>query len=36
MSSPHTLKRIKLNLARSKEFPEGSARHDYEFVAPID
>lgn len=33
---PHTLKRIRLNLARSKEFPEGSARHGYEFVAPLD
>ncbi len=33
---PHALKRIRLNLARSKEFPEGSARHGYEFVAPLD
>jgi len=33
---PHTFKRIRLNLARSKEFPEGSARHGYEFVAPLD
>lgn len=31
-----TLKRIRLNLARSKEFPDGSARHGYEFVAPLD
>jgi hypothetical protein len=30
------LKRIRLNLARSKEFPEGSARHGYELVAPLD
>src|SRR5262249_11412654 len=30
------LKRIRLNLARSKEFPSGSARHGYEFVAPLD
>ena len=30
------LKRIRLNLARSKEFPTGSARHGYEFVAPLD
>ena len=29
-------KRIRLNLARSKEFPTGSARHGYEFVAPLD
>jgi len=33
---PHALKRIRLNLARSKEFPAGSARHGYEFVAPLD
>ena len=33
---PHTLKRIRLNLARSKEFPQGSPRHGYEFVAPLD
>jgi hypothetical protein len=33
---PHTLKRIRLNLARSKQFPSGSDRHGYEFVAPLD
>jgi len=33
---PHAFKRIRLNLARSKEFPEGSTRHGYEFVAPLD
>jgi hypothetical protein len=33
---PHVLKRIRLNLARSKEFPGGSERHGYEFVAPLD
>ena len=33
---PHTFKRIRLNLARSKEFPEGSSKHGYEFVAPLD
>jgi hypothetical protein len=33
---PHVFKRISLNLARSKEFPQGSARHGYEFVAPLD
>jgi len=33
---PHELKRIRLNLARSKEFPTGSSRHGYEFVAPLD
>ncbi|MGX1096584.1 hypothetical protein [Amorphus sp. MBR-141] len=30
------LKRIRLNLARTKEFPNGSARHGYEFFAPLD
>jgi hypothetical protein len=34
-SLPHAFKRIRLNLARSKEFPEGSARHGYEFAAPL-
>ncbi len=33
---PHVFKRIRLNLARSKEFPNGSAQHGYEFVAPLD
>lgn len=33
---PHHLKRIRLNLARSKQFPSGSSRHGYEFVAPLD
>ncbi len=33
---PHNFKRIRLNLARSKEFPTGSERHGYEFVAPLD
>jgi hypothetical protein len=36
MTLPHVLKRIVLHLARSKQFPEGSARHGYEFVAPLD
>jgi hypothetical protein len=33
---PHSFKRIRLNLARSPEFPQGSSRHGYEFVAPLD
>jgi hypothetical protein len=33
---PPALKRIRLNLARSKGFPGGSERHGYEFVAPLD
>lgn len=36
MTLPHTFKRIRLHLARSKEFPQGSARRGYEFVAPLD
>jgi len=30
------LKLIRLNLARSHEFPSGSTIHGYEFVAPLD
>ena len=30
------LKLIRLELARSKEFPNGSETHGYEFVAPLD
>ena len=30
------MKRIRLELARDHEFPEGSSRHGYEFVAPLD
>src|SRR3954453_5355343 len=33
---PHEFKRIRLNLARSKEFPSGWARHGFEFVAQLD
>lgn len=33
---PHQLKRVRLRLARSKEFPTGSLYHGYEFVAPLD
>lgn len=29
----NAFKRIRLNMARSKEFPQGSSRHGYEFVA---
>jgi hypothetical protein len=36
MILPHLLKRIRLHLARSKDFPLGSADHGYEFVAPLD
>ena len=30
------LHRIRLELARSAQYPEGSAAHGYEFVAPLD
>lgn len=30
------LHRITLHLARTKDHPSGSARHGYEFVAPLD
>jgi hypothetical protein len=36
MDLPPAFKRIRLRLARSKEFPTGSARHGYELVAPLD
>ena len=36
MALPHAFKRIRLDLARSKEFPTGSTQHGYEFVAPLD
>jgi hypothetical protein len=29
------LSRIKLELGRTGEFPEGSTRHGYEFIAPL-
>ena len=30
-----SLNKIRLELARTKDFPEGSRRHGYEFVAPL-
>jgi hypothetical protein len=30
------LKKIRLELARDRDFPNGSRRHGYEFVAPLD
>jgi hypothetical protein len=32
----HALKHIRLQLARSIEFPSGSERHGYDLVAPLD
>ena len=31
-----TLKKIRLELARTPQFPEGSPSHGYEFTAPLD
>ncbi|MBM3539653.1 MAG: hypothetical protein FJX11_07545 [Alphaproteobacteria bacterium] len=31
-----TLRTIRLELARCREFPEGNPRHGYEFIAPLD
>jgi len=36
MSSEHQFKRIRLNLARSKDHPEGSKSCGYELIAPLD
>ncbi len=36
MTDHPALKKIRLNLARTKEFPQGSAHHGYEFTAPLD
>jgi hypothetical protein len=36
MSDPYSLKTIRLNLARTKDFPQGSDRHGYRFTAPLD
>ena len=33
---PHDFKKIRLELARSKDFPDGSPTRGYEFVAPLD
>jgi hypothetical protein len=31
-----TIRKIRLELARDADFPQGSARHGYEFTAPLD
>ena len=33
---PSNMKQIRLHLARSKQWPEGSSRHGYEFIVPLD
>jgi hypothetical protein len=35
MTGPVALRKITLNAARSKEFPDGSIRHGYDFIAPL-
>ena len=34
-SAHAALRKVTLNAARSKQFPEGSIRHGYDFVAPL-
>ncbi|MBV8107970.1 MAG: hypothetical protein JO223_25795 [Hyphomicrobiales bacterium] len=34
-SSNAALRKVTLNAARSREFPEGSIRHGYDFIAPL-
>ncbi|WP_421981533.1 hypothetical protein [Roseibium sp.] len=36
MTDYPALRKIRLNLARTRDFPQGSARHGYEFTAPLD
>lgn len=36
MSDYPALRKIRLNLARTREYPNGSAHHGYEFTAPLD
>jgi hypothetical protein len=36
MTAIPSMRRITLNLARSKVHPDGSVRHGYTFVAPLD
>ena len=34
-ASNATLRKVTLHAARSKEFPQGSIRHGYDFIAPL-
>lgn len=36
MAATTHLKKITLHLARTKDYPDGSVRHGYEFIAPLD
>jgi hypothetical protein len=33
---PASLRRIRLTLARSKDFPNGSMQNGYDLIAPLD
>lgn len=35
-AAPRHLRHVRLELARTKGFPDGSSRHGYDFVAPLD
>ena len=35
MDNRTALKKVRLHAARSKQFPDGSIRHGYDFVAPL-
>jgi hypothetical protein len=35
MAAPSALRKVTLNAARSKLFPDGSIRHGYDFIAPL-
>lgn len=36
MPTTNRLRKIVLNLARTRDYPDGSIRHGYDFVAPLD
>jgi hypothetical protein len=36
MTTAHVLKHIRMQLARSKEFPNGSSRRGYDLIVPLD
>lgn len=36
MSRSNSFRRIRMTLARTPGFPDGSMRHGYEFIAPLD
>ena len=36
MTLPNAFKSIRLHLARSRDYPNGSSHHGYQFTAPLD